>query len=503
MKRRFAPSNLRLPFASALGAGILTIFLALSLVAQDDSAFKRNSAEDFDTLKDAKNLTPWGIWSDGTTMWVSEYGSGKLFAYSLKTKERDADSDFDTPTDVGNDHGSALWSDGSTMWVADYGDAKIYAYKMVDDPDTTPDEFGTRDAAKEIDTREAGVLQPIGLWSDGTTMWVLNYADAKVYAYSLSTRARDANKDFDTPKTAGNETPVGLWSDGTTIWTSDFADQKLYAYKMSDKAHDSSRDFNTLGDAGNTYPAGVWSDGTTMWVADDWHGKIFAYNMPGAVVPTSTPTDTPAPTNTLARDSSDGERDPIPPTATSTPTNTPARDSSDGERDPIPSTATPTPTNTPARDSSDGERDPFPPIPPTKTPTPVSRPGKAYTPAPTATLPARNPCIVAHAATPSQLCGSAAAGFQYYFVGPDGNTQPGPLLNSISQLAADHAPNSSPEVELYRGNNPLSGKLVRVHYLPTERLLRVSTYYADTAYSQNKLYVFTINEDNRVSYQAW
>ena len=88
-------------------------------------------------------------------------------------------------------------------------------------------------------------------------------------------------------------------------------------------------------------------------------------------------------------------------------------------------------------------------------------------------------------------------------MGPEGNTHAGPLLASIDKLAEDHVVAGSPVVELYRGHNPFSGKLVLIHYFRAERMLRVGTYYADTEYSQDKPYIFTINEDNQVSYQAW
>ena len=109
-------------------------------------------------------------------------------------------------------------------------------------------------------------------------------------------------------------------------------------------------------------------------------------------------------------------------------------------------------------------------------------------------------CIVVHAATPAQLC-HFEEGFQYYFVGPDG-TQGGPLLSSISALAEIH-PTGSPVAELYHGQNPLSGKPVRIDFLPDERILRISTYYADTPSSTDKPYVFTVDEQDGVTHLSW
>ena len=67
---------------------------------------------------------------------------------------------------------------------------------------------------------------------------------------------------------AGNDCRIGLWSDGTTIWVSDHDDDKLYAYTLSSGERDAGKDFNTLDAAFNRNPRGIWSDGDTMWVAD-------------------------------------------------------------------------------------------------------------------------------------------------------------------------------------------------------------------------------------------
>ena len=52
----------------------------------------------------------------------------------------------------------------------------------------------------------------------------------KVYAYDLATKVRKAAADVDTLAGAGNTSPQGLWSDGTTLWVADYADGKVYAY---------------------------------------------------------------------------------------------------------------------------------------------------------------------------------------------------------------------------------------------------------------------------------
>ena len=104
-------------------------------------------------------------------------------------------------------------------------------------------------------------------------------SDEKLYAYDMATKARVSGKDFDTLQDAGNTGPMGLWSDGETMWVADWYGEKIYAYDMATKERASGRDFNFLKAAGNWAPVGLWSDGTTMWVADPSKGKVFAYDM--------------------------------------------------------------------------------------------------------------------------------------------------------------------------------------------------------------------------------
>ena len=94
-----------------------------------------------------------------------------------------------------------------------------------------------------------------------------------------------SSKEFDLH--ADNGDVNGLWSDGTTMWVTDSVDYKLYAYNLSDGSRDSAKDYTSL-DSANTTPIGIWSDGTTMWVVDGDDDKLYAYHSmsPGAKLTT-------------------------------------------------------------------------------------------------------------------------------------------------------------------------------------------------------------------------
>ncbi len=225
---------------------------------------------------------PYGIWSSGTTMWVmhtslffrdpgetSKYTT--LQAYGMSTKEQGVS--FHTLKTWGNDDPLGIASDGTTMWVADHYDGKIYAYRLSN---------YSRNLSREINGLVlAGITKPKGIAVEPVLggFWVADDADDKLYAYNRHTLRRIPNADFNTLAAAGNNNPTGIWTDGTTMWVADSLDAKLYAYDRSSKARVPSKDFNTLRAAGNTRPWGIWSDGETMWVTD-WWDKIFSYNMP-------------------------------------------------------------------------------------------------------------------------------------------------------------------------------------------------------------------------------
>ena len=65
---------------------------------------------------------------------------------------------------------------------------------------TTAPTPGSRDSSKDFNTLSAAGNNDVrGIWSDGTTMWVVDQYDDKVYAYNLASKARDASKDFSLP----------------------------------------------------------------------------------------------------------------------------------------------------------------------------------------------------------------------------------------------------------------------------------------------------------------
>ena len=183
-----------------------------------------------------------------------------------------AQDDFDTLVAAGNNSPVGLWSDGTTMWVAEDHDPleRLFAYARdtrLRDPDK---DFKTLRAASNTNVR--------GIWSDGMTMWVADSFDEKLYGYAMDTRRRESGKDINRLGQDGNGDPGDIWSDGETIWVVDKSDPKLYAYRLATGERDSAKDFNTLaGD--HSAPNAIWSDRTTTWIGDSEKEELYAYDL--------------------------------------------------------------------------------------------------------------------------------------------------------------------------------------------------------------------------------
>ena len=263
----------------------------------------------------ADNQDQKDIWSDGETMWVADWADHKLYAYDLTPGTtygaRDTTKEFSIRH---NNVPWGIWSDETTMWVADGIPDKLFAYRMTDDPETTEtNEYGDRDPSRDFDLYDApydsnGAAS--GIWSDGKTMWVVDISDDKFYAYRMTDDpdttdtnefgARDRSKEFNLH--ADNHHPTGIWSDGTTMWVAEPSEDKVFAYHLTDDldtadinefgARDQSREFdldpatgispNRRGDPDgwNGAAGGIWSNGKTMWVADTKDYVIYSYPLP-------------------------------------------------------------------------------------------------------------------------------------------------------------------------------------------------------------------------------
>ena len=155
---------------------------------QPISFFKRK-----DFVFHADNTNPWGIWGDGTTIWISDPTASKLFAYNAETGEYTSSKDI--TLDAANADARGIWGDGTTIWVvnADGTSSKLFAYKL-----TSGDTFGDHDSTKDKDLHDDND-EPRGV-AQGDDTWWISDADGTAYGYMVETgtgMTRDSDKDLD------------------------------------------------------------------------------------------------------------------------------------------------------------------------------------------------------------------------------------------------------------------------------------------------------------------
>ncbi len=130
----------------------------------------------------------------------------------------------------------------------------------------------------DIDELESGHDKPTGMWSDGTTLWILENgdgADDAIYAYDLESGERVEDREFELDER--NRAPRGVWSNGTTLWVADSGQDKLFAHDLGSGERLPDSDIELA--ERNADPRGIWADDDTMWVLDGGKDSLFAYNL--------------------------------------------------------------------------------------------------------------------------------------------------------------------------------------------------------------------------------
>ena len=184
---------------------------------------------------------------------------------------RASSKDFNTLIAAGNEHPRSIWSDGTTMWVVDNTDDKVYAYNLAG---------RYRDPFKDISLDSAGNW--VAMTSDGTTMWLGDENSyTTIYAVNLATGARDSSKDI--TMSGDNDYAAWLWTDGVDLYVHDTLDQKIYVYNLASGAQVASKTISIS----LSSMRGIWSDGTTVWSVQIGASKVYAWTLAAGARDTS------------------------------------------------------------------------------------------------------------------------------------------------------------------------------------------------------------------------
>ena len=326
--------------------GVFNDYRGYRLFAYDMRTKERVEEHDLDDLGISE---PRGVWGDDSRIWITDSGSAlslspqdKIFAFDRNSGQRLSEPQIE----LGTIWLTGIWSqpDSDRIWYVDSGKHRINSVPKTGGGITTySNQRGKLSGARNLD--------PEGIWSDGDTIWVADSNRKRIFAYDFPYYwGREIGMEFETldiPGTLANASPTGIWSDGTTMWVADSEEGRIFAYDLqapprcvpgrepasSDRgdgnpfSHNPSRDFGCLPiaedsissaiwyddrgwmwvvdreraeihaldattrervagqvfdglvSAGNEHPQSIWSNGQTMWVLDSTEGHIYAYGM--------------------------------------------------------------------------------------------------------------------------------------------------------------------------------------------------------------------------------
>ena len=114
-------------------------------------------------------------------------------------------SDIDLSAQFSSGTPEGVWSDGSTIWVVDNDNRRLVAYNR-----STGDYLA--DKTIQLDSSNG---DPRDIWSTASTIWVSDWDDTKLYAYGRLTGNRQANLDIDLA--SSNDAPRGITGLNNTI----------------------------------------------------------------------------------------------------------------------------------------------------------------------------------------------------------------------------------------------------------------------------------------------
>ena len=233
----------------------------------------RVSSEDITSLgSDQTRIS--GVWANSQYMWIPSHFEGKVYVFDRNTK---ANIPARTRTMPSGEQCRAICGFGNTLYYHHFIRAGfVHSIRAFNSSDLTDD--STKTIPSSILTA-AGNGSITGITTDGTTVWVSDGSDVKLYAYNLSTKTHDSSKDFNNTISGFNTEVAGIHTDGTTMWIIDDTGPTEYirAYNLATKTRDSAKDIAIS--SNETRPRSLYSDGEFMYIGNYYDPlQVFAYD---------------------------------------------------------------------------------------------------------------------------------------------------------------------------------------------------------------------------------
>jgi hypothetical protein len=294
---------------STTGLSLTGEVTTLAGPAEGSSAFGDN---DSTTASNARFKNPYGMTTDGTNLYVSEYGNHKIRKIVISTgvvttlagpaegSTAYGDNDSTTASNARFKNPYGMTSDGTNLYVADFGNNKIRKIVISTGVVTTlagPAEGTTTAETADGTGNDARFDGPFAITTDGTNLYVGTGGNKirKIVISSgvVTTLAGPAegstaygDNDSTTASNARFYSPYGITTDGTNLYVVDYRNNKIrkvvidngtvttYAGPAEGSRESGDNDSTTASNARFGGPVGITSDGTNFYVSEYGNHKI-------------------------------------------------------------------------------------------------------------------------------------------------------------------------------------------------------------------------------------
>jgi hypothetical protein len=269
-----------------MGGAIQGTELSLSNVV---TTFAGSSSGSTDTADGTPSFTnPWGITTDGTNLYVSDQNNHRIRKIVISTGvvttlagQSDNGSTDATGTSASFYKPRGITTDGTNLYVADFGNHRIR--KIVISTGVVTTLAGSSQGSTNGTGTSAAFDEPYGITTDGTNLYVAESGEHKIRKIvidngTVTTLAGTGSQgylDHITGTSARFYRPQAITTDGTNLYVADYSNHRIRKIVIDNGtvttlAGSSSGSTDTAdGTPSFKKPRGITTDGTNLYVADD------------------------------------------------------------------------------------------------------------------------------------------------------------------------------------------------------------------------------------------
>jgi hypothetical protein len=282
-----AVDNLTLSYSEQMGGSIQGGQLSLSTVVTTLAGTGSHGSAN-GTGTSASFNAPFGVTTDGTNLYVADYGNHLIRKIVISTGAvttlagtGSSGSANGTGTSASFNYPGGITTDGTNLYVTDEQNHLIRKIVISTGAVTTVAGTGSSGSANGTGT-SASFHHPAGITTDGTNLYVSDYENHLIRKIVISTGAvttvagtGSQGSANGTGTSASFYKPTGITTDGTNLYVSDLFNFLIRKIVISTGAVTTVAGTGSQGSANGTGtsasfggPWGITTDGTNLYVAD-------------------------------------------------------------------------------------------------------------------------------------------------------------------------------------------------------------------------------------------